>query len=83
MFTIAKMLVQWNEPIFFTPKDVKGVIFPYEDALIIFIIIFNHRVHRIQVDDSGVVDILSTKVMVQVGILSLKLMPVKKSPYWY
>lgn len=59
---IVRSLVQWHELIVFTPKDGKGVTFPYEDVLIIFTIISNHIVYQLLVDDDSAVNIISVKL---------------------
>jgi hypothetical protein len=74
---IVRSLVQWHELIVFTPEDGKGVTFPYEDVLIIFTIISNHIVYQLLVDDDSVVNIISVKIMVQIGIPFSKLTPIK------
>ena len=51
--------------------------FLYEDALVISTVINNNRVHLLLVDDDTIVNILSAEVMVQIGIPSSKLTPVK------
>ena len=48
----------------FTPEDRKGVTFPHEDALIIFTVIFNCRVHQVLVNDGSAVNIYSMKVII-------------------
>jgi hypothetical protein len=53
------------------------VTFLYENALIISIVISNHRVHRVLVNDGNSINILSMEIMVQVRILFLKLTLVK------
>jgi hypothetical protein len=53
------------------------VTFLYENALIISIVISNHRVHRVLVNDGNAINILSMEIMVQVRILFLKLTLVK------
>jgi hypothetical protein len=53
------------------------VTFPYNDTLDISTIISNHIVHQVLVDDGSAVNILFVEVMVQIGIPSSKLTPVK------
>jgi ATP-dependent phosphoenolpyruvate carboxykinase len=51
--------------------------FQHEDILIISIVISNHKVHHVLVEDDNVVNILFTEVIVQIGISSSKLTLVK------
>ena len=54
----------------FTQEDREGVTFPYKDGLVIFIIL--SKVYRVVMDDGSVVNIISSKVMAQIGIPPLK-----------
>jgi hypothetical protein len=45
--------------IVFTPEDGEEVTFPHKDVLVISIVISNHRVHWILVDDGSAVNFLS------------------------
>ena len=67
----------WHEPIIFTLEDGEGVTFSCEDSLVISIVLTNHRVYRILLDDGSVINILSNNVMTQTRIDSLRLIPVK------
>lgn len=53
----------YHEPIIFTPEDEEGVTYSHEDALVIFMVLANHRVHGVLVDDRNSVNILSKDVM--------------------
>jgi ssRNA-specific RNase YbeY (16S rRNA maturation enzyme) len=62
--TTTRSLSQWHELIVFTLKDEEGMTFPHEDALVISTVIFNHKIHRVLVDDDSTTNILSVEVMV-------------------
>jgi len=51
---MARQQSSWHEPIVFTPEDREGVIYLYKDALVIFMVLINHRVHRVLVDDDNI-----------------------------
>jgi hypothetical protein len=55
--------IPWHKPIIFTLEDGKGVTYPYEDVIVIFMILANHRVHRVLVDNENSINILSKDVM--------------------
>jgi hypothetical protein len=48
--------------------DGQGIKHPYEDALVIFTVMEGHRVHRILVDDSSLMNILSVEAITKMGI---------------
>lgn len=56
---------------------MKGMNFLHDDALVIFIIISNHRVNRELVDEGRAVNILFNKIMAQIKINPLRLTLVK------
>jgi hypothetical protein len=62
---------------FFTSADGERVTFPHKDVLVISIILSNHQVNWVLVDDDSTVNILSYKVMAQMGISPLRLTPIK------
>lgn len=61
----------WHMPIVFTHED--------EDALVIFIILFNYNVYKILIDDGYVVNILLEDAMIQIDVDLTKLTYIKTS----
>ncbi|XP_022843108.1 uncharacterized protein LOC111366623 [Olea europaea var. sylvestris] len=59
-----------KEDITFGTKDLEGITFPHDDALVISVIIANFEVKRILVDNRSAANVLSHEAFVQMGILS-------------
>ncbi|XP_022850727.1 uncharacterized protein LOC111372583 [Olea europaea var. sylvestris] len=66
-----------TEDITFGSKDLEGISFPHDDALVISAIIANFEVKRILVDNGSAANVLSYEALVQMGILVEQLKPVK------
>jgi hypothetical protein len=52
----------------FSEKDAEGVSMPYDDALVVTMIVANHTVYRILVDNGSSAKILYWSVVQQMGI---------------
>jgi hypothetical protein len=52
---------------------MKGMTFLHDDALVIFTILYNHRVYRELVNEGRAVNILFNKIMAQIEINPLRL----------
>jgi ribonuclease HI len=65
------------DDITFGSRDLEGVSFPHDDALVITAIIANFEVKRILVDNGSAANVLSHEAFVQMGISSEQLKPVK------
>lgn len=59
------------EDITFGSRDLEGVSFPHDDALVISAIIVNFKVKRILVDIGSAANFLSRKVFIQIVIVDL------------
>jgi len=59
----ARQQSLWHNPINFTLEDGEGVTYPYENALVISMILANHRVI---VDDESSINILFRDVMIPI-----------------
>ncbi|XP_022858555.1 uncharacterized protein LOC111379427 [Olea europaea var. sylvestris] len=66
-----------TEYITFESKDLEGISFPHDDALVISAIIANFEVKRILVDNGSAANVLSHEALVQMGISVKQLKPVK------
>ena len=57
---IATVLAKWwkSDVIIFTDEDVRGIQIPHDDAMVTFLIIANHDVKRVLVDNEGSTDVL-------------------------
>ncbi|XP_022897501.1 uncharacterized protein LOC111411176 [Olea europaea var. sylvestris] len=66
-----------TEDITFGSKDLEGISFPHDDALVISAIIANFEVKRILVDNGSAANILSHEAIVQMGISMEQLKPIK------
>ncbi|XP_022888909.1 uncharacterized protein LOC111404317 [Olea europaea var. sylvestris] len=62
---------------FFGTRDLEGIAFPHNDALVISVIIANFEVKRILVDNGSAANVLSHETFVQMGISSEQLKPIK------
>ncbi|XP_022851528.1 uncharacterized protein LOC111373252 [Olea europaea var. sylvestris] len=58
-------------------RDLEGISFPHDDALVISAIIANFEVKRILVDNGSAANVLSHEALVQMGISVEQLKPVK------
>ncbi|XP_022865186.1 uncharacterized protein LOC111385058 [Olea europaea var. sylvestris] len=65
------------EDITFGMKDLEGVSFPHDDALVIFAIVANFEVKRILIDNGSVANILSHEAFTKMGISPEQLKTVK------
>ena len=52
----------------FSKEDARGVVMPYDDALVVTLTVANHAIHRILVDNGSSADILYWPVFQQMGI---------------
>jgi hypothetical protein len=52
----------------FSEEDVRGVMMPYDDALVVTLTVANHGIHRILVDNRSSADILYWPAFQQMGI---------------
>ena len=68
---LSRVKNSWHKPIVFTHED--------EDALVIFIILFNYNVYKILIDDGYVVNILLEDAMIQIDVDLTKLTYIKTS----
>ncbi|XP_022890991.1 uncharacterized protein LOC111406040 [Olea europaea var. sylvestris] len=66
-----------TEDITFGSKDLEGISFPHDDALVISAIIANFEIKRILVDNGNAANVLSHEALVQMGISVEQLKPVK------
>ncbi|XP_022851304.1 uncharacterized protein LOC111373062 [Olea europaea var. sylvestris] len=66
-----------TEYITFGSKDLEGISFPHDDALVISAIIANFEAKRILVDNGSAANVLSHEALVQMGISVEQLKPVK------
>ena len=57
-----------HEPITFTLEYGKGMVFSYEDALVMSTVLSNHRVYRVLMDYISAINILSSDMMAQIRI---------------
>jgi len=69
--SLSRVRNSWYKPIVFTHED--------EDALMIFIILFNYNMYKILIDDGNDVNILLEDAMIQMGMDSTKLTYIKTS----
>jgi hypothetical protein len=54
--------------LYFSEEDALGVIMPHDDALVVMVIVANHSIHRILVDNGSLTDILYWPAFQQMGI---------------
>ncbi|XP_022843425.1 uncharacterized protein LOC111366981 [Olea europaea var. sylvestris] len=66
-----------TKDITFGSKDLEGISFPHDDALVISAVIANFEVKRILVDNGSAANVLSHEAFVQIGISVEQLKPVK------
>jgi hypothetical protein len=59
----------------FSEEDVKGVAMPHDDALVVTIMVENHTIHRILVDNGSSADILYLPIFKQMGINQERIKP--------
>jgi hypothetical protein len=52
----------------FLKEDARGVVMPYYDALVVTVIVANHAIYRILVDNGSSVNILYWPAFQQMGI---------------
>ena len=52
----------------FSEEDAKGVMMPHNDALVVTLMVANHMIHRILVDNESSADILYWPIFKQMGI---------------
>lgn len=57
-----------DNPIIFIEADAVGLIQPYNDAIVISVMITNFIVHRVLVDNGSSTDILLSKAYNQLGV---------------
>jgi hypothetical protein len=82
VFTTAHQQNLWYEPLTFTLENRKRVTHLHEDALAISIVLTNHQVHRVLVDDESLVNILYKDEMSYTRIDPSKMTHVKKLFKW-
>ncbi|XP_022860192.1 uncharacterized protein LOC111380787 [Olea europaea var. sylvestris] len=63
----------------FGARDLEGVSYPHDDALVVFVIVANFEVKRILVDNGSATNILSQEAFAKMG-LSLKQFKAVKTP---
>lgn len=75
MFNIpaAKHAKTWQVPIMWTDDDEEGILYPYEDALVISTNITSKRCDRILVDIGSSVDVMFESTLDSVRITGLRL----------
>jgi hypothetical protein len=59
----------------FSKEDARGVIMPYDDALVVILTVANHAIHRILVDNGSSIDILYWPAFQQMGVERDKIKP--------
>ncbi|XP_059441975.1 uncharacterized protein LOC132174318 [Corylus avellana] len=59
----------------FSEEDERGVIFPHDDALIVTLMVANHKIHRVLVDNGSSADILYWPVFKQMGVERSRIQP--------
>jgi hypothetical protein len=52
----------------FSEEDARGVVMPHDDALMVTVIVANHAIHRILVDNGSSADILYWPAFQHMGI---------------
>jgi hypothetical protein len=82
VFTTAHQQNLWYEPLTFTLENREKVTHLHEDALAISIVLTNHQVHRVLVDDESLVNILYKDEMSYTRIDPSKMTHVKKLFKW-
>jgi hypothetical protein len=59
----------------FSKEDARGVIMPYDDALVVTLTVANHAIHCILVDNGSSTDILYWPAFQQMGVERDKIKP--------
>jgi hypothetical protein len=53
---LAKLQKKGTQPIVFTDDDFQGIMFPYDDALVVTLLISNYNVHKVLIDTGSSMD---------------------------
>ncbi|XP_022883875.1 uncharacterized protein LOC111400717 [Olea europaea var. sylvestris] len=75
--TISKSDLGSIEDITFGARDLEGISFPHDNALVISAIIANFEVKRILIDNGSTANVLSHEAFDQMGISTEQLKPIK------